>query len=108
MKIKRPLILISILIGLLSTAACSSAPYNEDATFTGTVEELTVKEKFLFDDKLLLIKGVGESAGSIYEIPVGSFDEYEVGQKVEVVVFSNTDADVWDLDHLKFEITVIE
>lgn len=54
MKIKKLMILMSILIGLLSTAACSSAPYNEDATFAGTVEELTLKEKFLFDDKLLL------------------------------------------------------
>ena len=108
MKIKKLMILMLILVGLLITAACSTAPYNEDATFTGTIEGLTVKEKFLFDDQLLLIKDDNGNSVSLYEIPVENFEDYEVGQRVEVVVFSNTDADVWDLDHLKFEITVTE
>jgi hypothetical protein len=108
MKIKRLMILMLISIGLLSTAACSAAPYNEDSIFTGTIEGLTVKEKFLFDDQLLLIKEDNGDYASLYEIPVDNFQDYEVGQRVKVVVFSNTDADVWDLNHLKFEITIIE
>lgn len=27
----------------------------------------------------------------------------KVGQLLEVTVFSNTDEDIWDLDHMKFE-----
>lgn len=109
MTIRRISLIFNVFI-FISVAACSTAPYTEDFTIQGTIEEKITKEKFLFDDQLLLIKESGKEGGneSVYEIPVDSFKGYEVGQKVEVTVFSNTDADVWDSDQMKFEITIIE
>lgn len=109
MKIRRQAVHLTVLMGLASLSACSTAPYIEDSTFTGTISELATKEQWLVDDKMLLIKAdAGQRAGTVYEIPVDSFEEYGVGQKVEVVVYSNTVADVWDLNHLKFKIKVLE
>lgn len=110
MKFKRMICLMSIFVASLNIAACSTAPYTEGSTIRGTIEELITKEKFLFDDKFILIKELGKEGEdeSIYEIPVDSFEDYEVEEKVEVVVYSNLEADLWDPDHMKFEITVIE
>jgi hypothetical protein len=109
MKQKYFLHLIILSATLLSLTACTTAPYTEQFTFTGTIEELITEEKLLFDDRFLLVKEGGEGSEEfVYELPVDSFDDYEVGQEVEVVVFSNTDADVWDLQNLKFEITIMK
>ena len=110
MKLKRIICLVFILVASISIAACSTAPYTEQSTIRGTIEELITKEKFLFDDKFLLITEPEEDGQNerIYEIPIENFDDYKVGQKVEVVIYSNTNTDDWNLNHLKFEITVIE
>lgn len=109
MTFRRTSLIFNVFI-FLSVTACSTAPYTEDSTIQGTIEEMITKEKFLFDDQLLLIKESGKEGEneSVYEIPVDSFKGYEVGQKIEVVVFSNTEADVWDPDQMKFEITIIK
>jgi hypothetical protein len=39
---------------------------------------------------------------------VDDIKEYNVGQKLEITVFSNTDEDIWDLDNMKFEIKAID
>jgi|GEM_PF-7134447 len=50
----------------------------------------------------------GRKEGNIYEIPVDDIIEYNVGQKLEITFFSNTDDDVWALDKMKFEIKLID
>lgn len=109
MKFKKLLQAMAIFAVLLSIMACSTAPYTESFTFTATIEELITKEKFLFDDKYLLVKeeNTNDQNDLIYEIPVESFKDYEVGEKVKINVYSNSETDSWDLDHLKFEITVV-
>ena len=113
MKHKRILYLIFFFIPILSLAACTFTPYTVDSTITGTIEELISEEKFLFDDKFLSVKeyggeSEGRSPGNVYEIPVDSFADYEVGQRVEVTVLTNYDEDVWDPQRMKFEITIID
>ncbi|WP_394188740.1 hypothetical protein [Paenisporosarcina quisquiliarum] len=92
-----------LLLIFLFITGCSD--YQEDFTFTGTVEEILVEEE------MLVIKeydGVeGRKGGNIYEIPVDNEEKYSIGQKLEVTVFSNTDDDVWDLDRMKFELKTV-
>lgn len=113
MKFKRIFSLLILSSILLVVSACTTATYTIGSTITGTIEEFITEEKFLFDDQFLLVKeyggeSEGRSPGNEYEIPVDSFEGYEIGQNVEVVIYSNTDADVWDLDNLKFEITILD
>ena len=113
MKLKRIYCLLILCLLIPSMAACTIAPYTESFTFTGTIEELIIEEKFLFDEKFLLVKeyggeSEGRSPGNLYEIPVDSFEDYEVGQRVEVTVLTNYDEDVWDPQRMKFEITIID
>ncbi|WP_419962366.1 hypothetical protein [Psychrobacillus sp. BM2] len=94
-----------LLLIFLLIAGCSK--YQESFTFTGTVEEILVEEE------MLVIKeysGVDEGRrdGNVYEIPDDDVERYSIGQKLEVTVFSNTDDDVWDLDHMKFDIKTVE
>lgn len=113
MKHKKVYRFLILAITLLTVAACTLAPYTVDNEFTGTIEELITEEKFLIDDKFLSIKeyggeSQGKSPGNVYEIPVDSFEDYEVGQSVKVTVLTNYDEDVWDPDRMRFEITVID
>lgn len=113
MKYKRILYFLFFYIAFSCISACTFAPYNESFTITGTIEKFITEENFFIDDQFLSIKeyggeSEGRGQGNMYEIPVDNFKDYEVGQRVEVVVFSNTDTDDWDLDNLKFEITIIE
>ncbi|TAA72389.1 hypothetical protein [Planococcus salinarum] len=113
MKHKRIYCLLILCILIPGMAACTFAPYTVDNEFTGTIEELITEEKFLFDDKFLEVKeyggeSEGRRAGNIYEIPVDSFEEYEVGQRVKVTVLTNYNEDVWDSERMKFEITIID
>ncbi|EPD53787.1 hypothetical protein HMPREF1210_00610 [Paenisporosarcina sp. HGH0030] len=94
-----------LLFIFLLIAGCSN--YQESFTFTGTVEEILVEEE------MLVIKeygGVdeGRKDGKVYEIPVDDVERYSIGQKLEVTVSSKTDEDVWDLDHMKFNIKTVE
>ncbi|MGB3260653.1 hypothetical protein [Paenisporosarcina sp.] len=99
-------IAISLLL-LIFVFITGCSDYQEDFTFTGTVEEILV-----VGEKLVVKEYVGEDEGkkdgNVYEIPVDNVETYNIGQKLEVIVFSNTDADVWDLDRMKFEIKKVE
>jgi hypothetical protein len=94
-----------IFLCLFWIVGCSN--YQEQFTFTGTVEEK------LDEEGMLVMKEYsgsdeGRKDGNIYEIPVDDIKEYNVGQKLEITVFSNTDEDIWDLDNMKFEIKTID
>jgi len=95
-----------ILLICLFFAGCSD-DYQEDFTFTGTVEEILVEEKMLVMKEY---DGVneGRKEGNLYEIPVDDVERYSLGQKLEITVFSNTEYDIWDLDHMKFDIKTVE
>lgn len=83
---------------------CSN-DYQVDNILTGTIE------KILMEEEILVIKGYGEEGstkGNIYEIPVEDPSKYEIGQKIEITIYSNTDADVWDLDRMKFDVKMID
>lgn len=102
---KKVLIFLTLLVlNLLFIAGCSK--YQKDFMFTGTVEDI------LIEDEMLVMKEYnasdGRKEGNVYEIPVDNVKEYTIGQKLEVTVFSNTDADIWDLDRMKFEIKTID
>ena len=104
MKINKVIIPLLIIVGCLLIVGCSD--YQEQFTFTGTVEEKLV------EDEMLVIKEYGQpegrKPGNTYEIPVKDLSQYDIGQKLEVTVFSNTDDDIWALDHMKFEIKGID
>ncbi|QHE51493.1 hypothetical protein [Pontibacillus sp. HMF3514] len=70
--------------------------------FTGTVIEL-------LDEKKLMIMehDVEDSYTSKYEIPVQNANEYELGQKLEVTVFSNELDRTWSLEGDRFEVKTI-
>lgn len=104
MRNKKILGLSFLFISLLFLVGCSE--YQEDFTFTGTVEEIVVEYKILVMKEYDAPESRKE--GNVYEIPVDKVERYNVGQKLEVTVFSNIDVDVWDLDHMKFEIEAID
>ena len=95
-----------ILLICLFFAGCSD-DFQESFTFTGTVEEILV------EDEMLVMKeygGVdeGRREGNVYEIPVDNVEKYNIGEKLEITVFSNIMHDIWDLDHLKFDMKTVE
>ena len=95
------------LLSLIFLFAVGCSDYQEDFTFTGTVEAIRV------EDEMLVMKEYGgtdegRNAGNVYEIPVDDPNQYSVGQKLKITVFSNTDEDIWDLDRMKFEIKTID
>lgn len=68
-------------------------------------------EKFLTDDEFIVVRGKADHRGSsvaTYDIPVSDSDSFEVGQKVQVEIYSNSNEEDWDLDHLKFEIELLK
>lgn len=94
---------------LLLTGGCTFAPYTFQHAVVGTIKEIEIEEKVFMDDEFLVIEEENRQPdNSLYTIPVSDSDKYEVGQKVKVDIYSNTDADVWDLDNLKFEIEVMD
>ena len=102
--VKNKITISLLLLIFIFITGCSY--YQEDFTFTGTVEEILVEEE------MLIIKeydGVdeGRKDGNIYEIPVDNLEKYSIGQNLKVTVFSNTDEDVWDLDRMKFELKTV-
>ncbi|MFC5602783.1 hypothetical protein [Sporosarcina koreensis] len=94
-----------LLLNLFFIAGCSD--YQEEFTFTGTVEEILVEEEMLVIKEYGGINK-GRKDGNIYEIPVDDVERYSMGQKLEITVFSNTTADVWDLNNMKFDIKTVE
>lgn len=95
-----------ILLICVFLASCSD-DYQESFTFTGIVEELLVQEE------MIVIKEYGKTnegrrEGNVYEIPVVDVDRYNIGQKLEVTVFTNTNEDIWDVEHMKFNINIVE
>lgn len=104
-SVKNKITLGILLLNLLFVAGCSD--YQKEFTFTGTVEEIFIEEE------LLIIKENGEvdegrKDRNVYEIPVSELERYSIGQKLEITVFSNTTADIWDLDNMKFDIKTVE
>ncbi|QHJ70934.1 hypothetical protein [Planococcus halotolerans] len=94
---------------LLLIGGCTFAPYTFQNTVIGTIEEIEIEEKFFMEDEFLVIEEENRQPdNSLYTIPVSDSEAYDVGQKVKVDIYSNTEADVWDLDHMKFEIEVME
>nr|WP_285847103.1 hypothetical protein [Sporosarcina luteola] len=87
-------------------AGCSD-DYQESFTFTDTVEEILVEEEMLIMKEYGGVSH-GRREGNVYEIPVDNVEKYNIGQKLEITVFSNTDADIWRLDNMKFDIKTIE
>lgn len=79
-------------------AGCSS-DYTEKGVLKGTIIE--VKEEIIkvSEDK---------KKENIFEIPVSPSNQYKIGQKVEVTIYSNTTTDVWDLKNMKFEVDILE
>lgn len=83
---------------LMILAGCSS-DYTEKTVLKGTIVE--VKEE--------MIKVSQEKKKqNIFEIPASATTQFKKGQKVEVTIYSNTTADVWDLNKMKFEIDILE
>lgn len=98
------LLLISLLMAWM--AGCSK-DYHIDFIFEGTIQEK------LTEEAMLVVKEdggeeKGRREGNVYEIPVDDIDKYNIGQKLRITVFSNTEADIWDVEHMKFEIEKIE
>ncbi|MFJ7827228.1 hypothetical protein [Psychrobacillus sp. NPDC096623] len=100
-----------ITIGFLSLLVClffaGCSDYEEDFVFTGTVEEILVEEEILVVKEY---SGRDESSrdGNVYDIPFENVEKYNIGQKLEITVFSNVDEDIWDLQHMKFDIKKVE
>jgi hypothetical protein len=80
--------------------------YNESGTFNGTVEH---KQRL---QKMLIIKTLGIKSGKvdekIYKIPVENIKQYEIGQKLEVKIYSKTNTDVWNSKKMKFKVRILE
>ena len=104
LKIKITISFISLIC--LFLAGCAD-DYQESFTFSGTVEELDAQEEILvIKEHNNVNKGI--QGGNIYEIPVVDVKRYNIGQNVEVTVFSNTDEDVWDVNHMNFDINIVK
>ena len=104
MKVNTIVRLFICLLCTLFILSCSN-DYQVDNILTGTIE------KILMEEEILVIKGYGEEGstkGNIYEIPVDDPSKYELGQKLEITIYSNTDADIWDMDHMKFVVKIID
>ncbi|KGX85447.1 hypothetical protein [Pontibacillus marinus] len=71
--------------------------------FAGSVVELLKDEKKL----MIMEHGVDESSISKYGIPVQNVSEYELGQKLEVTVYSNELDRTWSLEQGRFEVKAI-
>lgn len=102
-----PLIFI-LLSGCLSTGP-ETVDYYEANAFKAEIINILNDENMIEVEEYenLHYDENGYTTG-IYKIPVDSITNYNVGQKLKIVVYSNISADVWDLDHLKFEIEEIE
>ena len=87
---------------LIFTTGCS-ADYQISTVITGEIEDIN-KEKELL---IILGKFEGNDRTFTFEIPARNLEQYEIGQKVEVTIYSNTDQDIWDPDNMKFEIKKI-
>lgn len=79
-------------------AGCSSG-YTEKDVLIGTIVEAKEEMIKVSEDK---------KKENIFEIPVSPTDQFKIGQKVEVTIYSNTTADVWDPKNMKFEIDILE
>lgn len=100
------MIISFISLNCLFLSGCAN-DYQESFTFSGSVVELDVQEDILIiKEHNNINKGLGD--GNVYEIPVVDVDRYTIGQNVEVTVFSNTDEDVWDVNHMKFDINIVK
>lgn len=93
-----------LFLSLFFIVGCTD--YREDFTFKGTVEEILVEKEMLVIKEYDAPEDRVE--GNVFEIPIEDVERYNVGQKLEITVFSNIDADVWDLNHMKFEINPID
>ena len=98
------LVYLSTVLLLICLIAGCSNDYFIDSVVTGTIEDINTEEKVLV---IIGVAKVGGKTNSVYEIPVSDVEEYEIGQKVEVTIYSNTDEDIWDPDNMKIEIKPI-
>lgn len=66
-------------------AAGCSEKYHLDSVVTGTIEEINEEDK-----ELIVTGGSKESSqkDNTYEIPVSDTEEYKIGQKIEVTIYS--------------------
>lgn len=79
-------------------AGCSS-DYTERDIQKGTIVEVK-------DEMIMVSKDKRKEI--ILEIPVSPTDQFKIGQKVEVTIYSKTPADIWAPDEMKFEIDILE
>ncbi|SDJ08958.1 hypothetical protein [Salimicrobium halophilum] len=106
---KRIKISISVLFVILILMGCygdDTVDWYESFRFTGTVEEIRT------EDNMLVMKEYNapesRKKGNIYEIPADEIQSYETGDKLLVIVETNTQEDIWDLEHMRFVIKPIE
>ncbi|WP_164669748.1 hypothetical protein [Virgibacillus doumboii] len=107
MDSKKSLLILLLLVWLfVGCAADNTGDWNEEFRFTGTVEEILVEKEIL----IMKEYNAPESRknGNIYEISAENIEDYEIGEKFLVIVESNVDEDVWDLDHMRFKIKPVE
>ncbi|WP_226577751.1 hypothetical protein [Halobacillus litoralis] len=104
----REKILVTII--LLLCSGCygpgETVEWYESFRFHGVVVHKNMK------DELIVLEEVdapeSRKDGNRFEIPVDDFEKYQKGDKVHVIVETNTTNDVWDLDHLRFHIKPLE
>ncbi|WP_430786870.1 hypothetical protein VBD025_14950 [Virgibacillus flavescens] len=102
MKTRKITGLFFVYLIFASMVGCSK-DYQVEYSFTGTIEEKLIAEKIL-----VMKEDEATREGEVYEIPVDNVEQYDVGQKLKITILSNTDVDVWDLNHMKFEIEKLE
>ncbi len=92
-----------LILSIFLMTGCSN-DYQVDSEITGVIKEVNKK------DKIIVVIGSLKDKATItntYEIPTKDVEEYEIGQKVDVTIYSNLNEDIWDPSHMKFEITTV-
>jgi hypothetical protein len=100
------LMMFFIIILLSSCNFGTTDKWYESFRFTGTVEKKLNKEGMLVIKEYDTPEGRKQELP--YEIPIDNMADYKVGDKLLVIVETNTDKDIWDLNHLRFDIKPIE
>ncbi|QXE02279.1 hypothetical protein [Terribacillus sp. DMT04] len=80
---------------ILMLCGCGEEEFKKSFVIEGTVNELSNSSNTI---------DVIEENEKMYEIPVEDTNVFEKGDSLRIVVYSNTSNDIWDLDHLRFDI----
>lgn len=94
---------ICVILFVLLKFLSGCKEYQKDFTFTRTVlevqdeEEILVMEEYGSEDE-------GGRDGNVYETLAKKIEQYNAGDRLGVTVFSNTVAEVWDPEYMKFKI----